>query len=128
MISSTRLSPGRTNGIPDNAVRVIESGFLFILGSDTFTISRFKTDKYYALNSSSFKKAQFKELIEPFCEKIKEAYHLSKQFYVTRKINYSKFITIIRQICKKNHIPFNSQIKYDKSSYDICYYIYYNDE
>ena len=29
---------------------------------------------------------------------------------------------------KKNHIPFNSQIKYDKSSYDICYYIYYNDE
>ena len=38
------------------------------------------------------------------------------------------FITIIRQVCKKNHIPFNSQIKYDKSSYDICYYIYYNDE
>ncbi len=88
----------------------------------------FKTDKYYALNSSSFKKAQFKGLIEPFCENIKDAYHISKQFYVTRKINYSKFITIIRQICKKNHIPFNSQIKYDKSSYDICYYIYYNDE
>lgn len=61
----------------------------------------FKTDKYYALNCSSFKKAQFKQLLEPFCEKIKEAYHVSKQFYITRKINYSKFITIIRQICKK---------------------------
>lgn len=87
----------------------------------------FKTDKYYALNSSSFKKAKLKELIDPFCESIKDAYHISKQFYVTRKITYSKFITIIRQICKKNHIPFNSQIKYDKSTYDICYYIYYNE-
>ena len=87
----------------------------------------FKTEKYYALNSSSFKKAQFKKLIEPFCEKIKDAYHISKQFYVTRKINYPKFITIIRQICKLNHTPFNSQIKYDKSSYDICYYIYFNE-
>ena len=26
----------------------------------------FKTDKYYALNCSSFKKAQFKQLLEPF--------------------------------------------------------------
>jgi hypothetical protein len=102
----------------------ISNNILFDLLEEVYI---FKTDKYYALNSSSFKKATFKNLIEPFYENIRDAYHISKQFYLTRKPNYSRFITIIRQICKKNHIPFNSQIKYDKSSYDICYYIYFNE-
>ena len=33
-----------------------ESGFLFILGSDTFTISHFKIDKYYMENDKYFYK------------------------------------------------------------------------
>ena len=40
------------------------------------------------------------------------------------KLNYTKFVTIIRQICKKNEIPFSNTIKYDKSTYNIIYYIY----
>ena len=39
------------------------------------------------------------------------------------KLNYTKFVTIIRQICKKNEIPFSNTIKYDKSTYNIIYYI-----
>jgi len=30
----------------------------------------------------------------------------------------------LRQICKYNHLPFTSKIKYDKSNYEINYYIY----
>ena len=37
---------------------------------------------------------------------------------------YKNFVTIIRQICKYHHIPFTSSIKYNKSKYDIYYFIY----
>ena len=84
----------------------------------------FKTDTYYIINRSSFKKAEYNNLIESFRESIKPYYHKSKVYYVERDLNYSKFITLLRQICKCNHISYTSKIKYDKSTYDICYYIY----
>jgi hypothetical protein len=87
-------------------------------------ISIFKTDNYFVLNKSSFKKAEFNKLLEGFRESIKPYYHKSKIYYVERPLNYSKFITLLRQICKCNHISYTSKIKYDKSSYDIYYYIY----
>ena len=40
------------------------------------------------------------------------------------KLTYNSFTTIIRQICKYNQITYTSQIKYDKSTYEIVYYIY----
>lgn len=85
-----------------------------------------KTKKCYIINSSSFKRAVHKNLIKNFCDYLKEHYHVSKTFYVERELNYSKFMTIVRQICNKNHISFSTQIKYDKSSYDIHYFIYFN--
>ena len=88
--------------------------------------------KYFLINKAAFKKALFennpteehKNRLELFCSTINEYYHNSKKYYITRKLNYSKFVTIIRQICKNNHILFTSKIKYDKSNYDIIYYIY----
>ena len=92
-------------------------------------ISSFKNEsdgeiKYYLIDNTSFKKSQFNNKLQPFLDDLEKYYHLSKKFYVQRKLNYTKFITILRQICKKNKIPFSSTIKYDKSSYNIIYYIY----
>ena len=70
------------------------------------------------------KLAKLKNYLNEFIENIKPNYHISKQYYLTRKLNYSKFITIIRQICKSNEIPYTSEITYNKSSYEIQYYIY----
>ena len=42
----------------------------------------FKTDTYYVLNRSSFKKAEYNNLIDEFREKIKPYYHNSKVYYV----------------------------------------------
>jgi len=84
-----------------------------------------KTDSYYILNFSSFKKANFKGIWDPFIEVIKPYYHKSKQYYVERKMNYNRFMTIIRQICKINGVSFVSNLKYDKSNYDIYYFIYF---
>ena len=42
-------------------------------------------------------------------------------------MNYKNFVTIIRQICKFN-LLFSSNIKYDKSTYEINYNIYFNSD
>ena len=83
---------------------------------------------YYFFTKTHFKSSQFNENIEPFLEEVKGYYFTSKQKYITRKMNYKNFVTIIRQICKYNHIPFSSNIKYDKSTYNINYNIYFNSE
>ena len=83
-----------------------------------------KNEKCYVLNNNSYKKGIFNELIFKFIIECKPYYHLSKQKYLDRKLNYNSFITIVRQICNFNNITYTSQIKYDKSSYDIIYYIY----
>ena len=85
-----------------------------------------KKNNSYIFTKTSFKKAQFNNLVEPFCHSLKEYYHKSKLKYLERKINYKNFITIIRQICKSVHIPFTSKIVYDKSKYEIVYTIFTN--
>tara|TARA_B110000438_G_C15398457_1_gene472286 strand:- start:103 stop:441 length:339 start_codon:yes stop_codon:yes gene_type:complete len=80
--------------------------------------------KYYLVTKESFKSAEFHEDIEKFTDSIKDYYFNCKKFYVNRKQNYKTFVTILRQICKFNHLAFTSKIKYDKSKYEIIYYIY----
>ena len=87
----------------------------------------FKMDKCYMINHESYKKGMYNEKMQSFLDELKPYYHLSKQKYVDKKMTYNSFTTILRQICKNNHIHFTSQIKYDKSNYDIFYYIYFGD-
>jgi hypothetical protein len=84
-----------------------------------------KNEKFYTFDINSYRKMLFHNLHEPFFEKIIECYHKSKQFYVTRQLNYNSFINIIRQICKSNNIKYISQIKYNNSNYNIDYFIYF---
>jgi len=83
-----------------------------------------KTTNYYVLNLNSYKKGVFNDTIIIFINECKPFYHLSKLKYLDKKLTYNSFITIIRQICNFNNIIYTSQIKYDKSTYDIVYYIY----
>ena len=99
---------------------IIPSYILFELCDKIYA---FKTKEYYTINKSSFKKAIFQDILRDFTENIKEYYHTNKYFYVDNVMTYSRFITLIRQICKCNNIYYTSQIKYEKSTYDIHYYI-----
>jgi hypothetical protein len=83
-----------------------------------------KDEKYYLLLKSSYKAAEYHNLIVDFCSKIVQHYHTSKRYYVDRKMNYNKFVTIVRQICSLNNLPYTSKIVYNKSNYEILYYIY----
>jgi hypothetical protein len=85
-----------------------------------------KTEKKYIFNITSYKKALVNNIIENFLIECKPYYFTSKQKYLERKITYNSITTVLRQICNLNKITYTSQIKYDKSSYDIEYYIFYN--
>ena len=84
-----------------------------------------KTDKCYVINNNVYKKGIFNETIIKFVEDCKPFYHLSKYKYLERKLTYNSFVTILRQICNYNKITYTSQIKYDKSTYNIVYYVYF---
>ena len=99
----------------------IPKEILFLLLDDI----AMKNDKLYTFNGIAFKKGVFNDSIETFLEKCKPYYHLSKMKYVERKPSYNNFTTVLRQICKYNNITFTSQIKYDKSNYEIIYYVYH---
>jgi len=92
---------------------------------ELFDIICLKNEKHYIFNIDSFKKGVFKENIQKFIEISAPYYHISKRKYLEKKLTYNSFTTIIRQICNFNKITYTSQIKYDKSTYDIVYYIYY---
>lgn len=85
-----------------------------------------KNEKFYTFNIDSFKKGVFKESIPKFLENCIQYYHISKRKYLEKKLTYTSFTTILRQICKANNIIYISQIKYDKSTYNIVYYIYFD--
>jgi len=84
-----------------------------------------KNDKHYFFDSNSFKKGVFTEQINSFLEECKPYYHTSKKKYTEKKLTYNSFTTVLRQICNSNKIVYTSQIKYDKSNYEIIYYIYF---
>jgi hypothetical protein len=84
----------------------------------------FKIDNYYMINNDSYKKGIFNNKIQDFINECIPYYHNSKLKYLERKNTYNSFITIVRQICKFNKITYTSKIKYDRSTYDIIYYIY----
>ena len=54
-----------------------------------------------------------------------KSFYQSKKKYVTRDMNYTRLLTIIRQICNSHMIPYVSNVKYSNSSYDIEYVIFF---
>ena len=84
-----------------------------------------KNEKHYTFTIDSFKKGIYNESIQNFFISCIPYYHLSKRKYLEKKLTHNSFITVLRQICNYNKITYTSKIKYDKSTYDIIYYIYY---
>ena len=83
-----------------------------------------KNDKYYTFNINSYKKGIYTGDIQKFFLDCLLYYHLSKRKYLEKKNTYKSFITVLRQICNYNKITYTSKIVYNKSEYNIEYYIY----
>jgi len=98
----------------------IPIGILF----DLFDKIQLKQDNKYIIDKSFFKKCQLSNLIAPFLEECSPYYIESQKRYLTKKpFLYKSFITVVRQICKLNAIPFYYKIVYFHSEYEIVYFI-----
>lgn len=83
-----------------------------------------RNNEQYVFNHISYKKANYNNDIQKLVNYLVNYYHKSKQFYLTRNMNYKNFVTIIRQICNYLCIPYTSKIIYSNSKYNINYVIY----
>ena len=83
-----------------------------------------ETETYFIFNKSLYKKAVFRETIQPFVEGLDVYYYDSKKHYVRRKMDYIKFITVLRQLCNSIGIKYETQLVYNNSTYEIVYFIY----
>jgi hypothetical protein len=77
----------------------------------------------FIFSKAAFKKAEIHNLLTNFKEVIKPYYHVSKQYYVDRDLTFIRFTTIIKQICHLNNNEIISKIVYNKSKYEMEYYI-----
>ena len=78
---------------------------------------------WFVFSKAAFKKAEIYNLLTNFKEVIKPYYHMSKQYYVERDLTFIRFTTIIKQICHLNNKEIISKIVYNKSKYEMEYYI-----
>jgi hypothetical protein len=81
------------------------------------------TDDYHTFNKDSYKKSCINGSINVFINSLQEYYHHSKQYYLTRKMSYKNLVTILRHVCNNLKITYTSKILYEKSNYEIVYYI-----
>lgn len=78
----------------------------------------------YTFTKISFRRSHIAGNVVEFLKSVVPYYHKSKQKYAdVIGISYRTTATVLRQLCKFHNIPVESKIKYDKSSYEIDYYI-----
>jgi hypothetical protein len=83
-----------------------------------------KEHNYIIINENIYKQALYNDSIKEFYSKLTQHYYESKKYYLTRESTYNNFITILRQISKKNKVKYISKLKYINSKHHIEYYFY----
>jgi len=81
-------------------------------------------ETHFIFNKINYKKAVYASKIIPFINKIKDNYYESKKHFIIRKMDYIKFITILRQIANSINMRYTNELSYDKSRYEIVYHFY----
>jgi hypothetical protein len=59
-----------------------------------------RDDKYYVVNVNSYRKSIADNSFGEFCDAIRSHYIPSRQRYVDSVDSYSRFLTVIRQVCR----------------------------
>lgn len=77
----------------------------------------------YIIDIPAYNKMFFLNLESDFLLTLRPYYHFSKLYYLDRKLTYSSFCTIIRQICNHCNITFNTRVVYFRSKHQIEYMI-----
>ena len=85
-----------------------------------------KTEHYYIVDITAYKRSVYIEALKPFLHELREFYYASKYNYIDpENINQNKFNTIVRQICKYTNTHYEKKLRHDQSKYSVVYRIYF---
>lgn len=76
-----------------------------------------KANNVYTFDVNSYKRAKYKDWIVEFINLIEPFY--IKKIYIKREMDFNRMVTILRQICKINDIPFEMFYNYSHCKYYI---------
>lgn len=62
-------------------------------------------NKNYIINYEAYKKMIYEELQDYLFDNLLEYYNEKHYFYIDKELNYKRFLTIIKQVCRENSIP-----------------------
>lgn len=65
----------------------------------------FKENNFYIVNYESYKKMYYLEMEDYLFDNLLEYYNEAHYPYIEGELDYKRFLTIIRQVCKENGIP-----------------------
>ena len=86
-----------------------------------------KTDNFYIVDITAYKRSIYINALKPFLSQLKEFYYPSKYNYIdTENMNQNKFNTIIRQICNYTNTHYEKKLRHDQSKYSVVYNIYFS--
>ena len=96
-----------------------------ILMNFLHNVSSLEKNEFF-INYDTLKRAKYNdgELLTSFLNEVRPYYYISKRSYLDEPINYRRFLTIIRQICNYNNIPYRSTLKYEHSRQKVEYFVY----
>jgi len=82
-----------------------------------------RDDKYFVVNVNSYRKSIDDGSLVKFCDDIRDMYIPSKKRYADAVDTYSRFLTVIRQVCRVNGM----EIKKSRvgSGHNNTYFIYH---
>lgn len=80
----------------------------------------------YTFTKTHYKKCVFNKTVDPFLLSIKHYYFSAKEYFVTRRMTYLHFLTVLRQLCAHQQGTYMTDMQYDKSSYEIVYHYFLN--
>lgn len=83
-----------------------------------------KHEQYYFITKVCYKKADYNNKIKELLVELKDYYFQSKVYFVERKLDYIKFIRIIKQLCNYHNIKCSNKFVYGSSQYEIDYFIH----
>ena len=86
-----------------------------------------KTDNFYIVDITAYKRSIYINALKPFLSQLKEFYYPSKYNYIdSENMNQNKFNTIIRQISKYTNTYYEKKLRHDQSKYSVVYRIYFS--
>jgi len=79
--------------------------------------------QYFICNYECYKRLLFHDKNNIIIESLRPYYHVSKQFYIDRKLSYTSFTNILRQLCKIYNKSYTWKVKSTMGKTFLEYYI-----